>query len=109
MRKTAVALLLTALLAVLTACSASHEFHGGAPLGREDLESMSAALFDEETTASAETDAPGTVYWTEDGEVYHLDRSCPYLAKSAHIKSGPRNNAVMLYGKDRPCSACGKE
>ena len=109
MYRRAAILLSFLLLMSLTACSTAHEFEGGKPINIEDLESMSAALFQTEALSPTETDIPGTVYWTESGQVYHRDRNCPYLAKASSVKSGPVSNAVQLYGKDHPCSACGEE
>ena len=102
-------LLLIAVITVLalTACSPSHDFEGGHPISREDLESMSEALFDTEAPTEDETSPPGIVYWTDSGSVYHRDPNCRHLTKAEKVKSGYIGNAEM-YGKDRPCSVCGE-
>ena len=98
-----------ALVMLCTAsCSPTHDFDAGRPISREELESMSAALFVTDVPTEVETYPPGTVFWTEGGSVYHRDRACRHLAKAIEVKSGYVSNARM-YGKDRPCSTCGGE
>ena len=103
-------LFLTAAIAFLclAACAPSHDFDGGRPINREDLESMSAAFFSTEAPTEGETYPHGIVFWTEGGSVYHRDRYCRHLAKATEVKSGYVGNA-RIYGKDRPCSVCGEE
>ena len=102
--------LFTTVIAVLllTACAQTDRFEGGRPISREDLESMSAALFETESPTESEPHSPSVVYWTEGGSVYHRDPHCSHLAKADKVSSGYVGNAIM-YGKDRPCSLCGEK
>ena len=45
----------------------------------------------------------GIVYWTPNGEVYHLRRNCRTLARSRTVYSGTRAQS----GKSRACKVCG--
>ena len=61
-----------------------------------------------ETTSPAEAgvqrfSGAGTVYWTPNGEVYHLSSRCRTLSRSRTIYSG----TVAESGKSRACSVCG--
>ena len=92
----------------------------------QNADSLSAAGVIDETTYNAllssdapqkETNAPettattdmgrmtgaGTVYWTPNGEVYHLSSHCRTLSRSRTIYSG----TVAESGKPRVCSICG--
>lgn len=44
-----------------------------------------------------------TVYWTENGKVWHTTPNCPSLARSGNIKSGTAEES----GKERVCRRCG--
>lgn len=44
-----------------------------------------------------------TVYWVDNGEVYHLTKDCISLKRSTGIHSG----TVAQSGKSRVCSNCG--
>lgn len=44
-----------------------------------------------------------TVYWTPNGKVYHLSRSCSTLSKSRTVYSG----TISESGKSRACYVCG--
>lgn len=107
MRRFILCVILTLPLLTLSACAPSHEFEGGRPISREELESMSEALFETEAPTEGETSLPGIVYWTDSGSVYHRDPNCRHLTKAEKVKSGYIGNAEM-YGKDRPCSVCGE-
>ena len=108
MRRLISCVVLAVVLLSVTACTPTHDFDAGRPISREELESMSAALFDTEAPTEGETDPPGTVYWTAGGSVYHRDRNCRHLSDATDVKSGLVGNARM-YGKDNPCSVCGGE
>ncbi len=62
-----------------------------------------------ETTAQpmGDPDSTGTVFWVDNGEVWHIKESCPSLSRSKNIRSGSVDNA-MKAGKSRVCKRCGK-
>lgn len=47
-----------------------------------------------------------TVYWVENGEVWHTKSSCPSLSRSKKIISGSLSDAKSA-GKERVCKRCG--
>ena len=96
--------------ALLTACTPTDDFEAGRPVDREELASLSAELFTEaEEPATADGfSTRETVYWTEGGSVYHRDRDCYHLKRAENVVSGSVKNA-WKHGKERVCSACGKE
>lgn len=49
-----------------------------------------------------EIGVPGTVYWTPNGSVWHIDPNCPSLARSKVVNSG----TVEQSGKSRGCKKC---
>ena len=108
MRRFLPCLVLAMVLLSVTACTSAQDFDGGRPISPEELESMSAALFETEASIEGETAPSWMVFWTDGGSVYHRDRNCRHLSKATDVKSGPVGNAKM-YGKDSPCSACGGE
>ena len=102
------ALLLTALL--LSACTSAGDFEAGRPLDSGELASLSAEVF---TTAAEPETADGfatreTVYWTEGGIVYHLDRDCPHLKRAERVIEGSVKHA-WSEGKERVCTTCGEK
>ena len=101
-------LIIVALL-LLSSCSA-HDFVGGRPVTPEDLESISAGIFETvDEPDAAETDKGGigihsTVYWTPDGKTYHASRRCPRLNGQYTVKD---STLMTAEGKGlRPCSDC---
>ena len=96
--------------ALLTACTPTDDFEAGRPVDREELASLSAELFTEgdESTAADGFSTRETVYWTEGGSVYHRDPDCYHLKRAENVVSGSVKNA-WKHGKERACSACGKE
>ena len=83
------ALLLALIL--LPSCSPSDRFEGGRPVTPEELESISAEVFGTDgDTAETETEAAinlnTTVYWLENGSVYHTDPDCSHLEGKRSIK-----------------------
>ncbi len=67
----------------------------------------------EETTLSQVSDSSmptetsdSTVYWTENGEVWHTRTSCSSLKRSKNLTSGSIEQAILA-GKDRVCKRCG--
>ena len=91
-------------------CSPTDGFDGGHAISKEDLESMSAALFDGENVPTESAPAyshrePNTYYWTENGHVYHKYRDCIYLKNADRVKSGSLIVA-QANGKESPCSSC---
>ena len=96
--------------ALLTACTPTDDFEAGRPVDREELASLSAELFTEgdESTAADGFSTRETVYWTEGGSVYHRDPDCYHLKRAENVVSGSVKNA-WKHGKERVCSACGKE
>lgn len=43
------------------------------------------------------------VYWTDSGDVYHIDRNCQHIRNRTNVHSG----TVAESGKDRVCKTCG--
>lgn len=43
------------------------------------------------------------VYWTDSGDVYHVDRDCQHIRNRTNVHSG----TVAESGKDRVCKTCG--
>lgn len=66
----------------------------------EDDQSVESERVSEAVTGS------GIVYWTENGEVWHLNPECRYLKNKAVI-SGSEEEAAEA-GKKRVCSTCSK-
>ncbi len=65
----------------------------------------------EEIEDGKEEKTGGTVYVTENGEVYHLSLSCPYIHPALELVafskiSDYRNSSGKKY---KPCNVCGKE
>ena len=101
---------LAILLLLLPSCSSTGDFDGGKPITKDDLESMSAALFDGENLPAESAPAyshrePNTYSWTENGRVYHKYRDCIYLENADRVKSGSLIVA-QANGKESPCSSC---
>ena len=69
-------------------------------------ERLCAACAKKQPSAPGEEQADSVCYYTAGGSVWHYDRSCGALARSADVLSGTVN-AAMLDGKTRPCSRCG--
>ena len=59
-----------------------------------------------EDSTHSEIDGVETVFWTKNGEVWHLSRDCRYI-KSSTVVSGSLEEAIEQ-GKSRACSSCGK-
>ena len=103
-------ILIAVLPLLLTACTPTDGFDGGHPISKEDLESLSAELFTEESdpveTRPPYTDRePNTYYWTENSRVYHRYRDCVHLKNAKQIESGSLISAKAA-GLDTPCSSC---
>ena len=62
----------------------------------------------EEMQANAVALGDGTVYWTESGGVYHLNKDCGHIINSTEIYSGTAA-AAMEAGKSRPCKSCAQK
>ncbi len=93
------------LLFALTACTADR-FEAGNPINKEDLESVSLALFG----TMAETEPPkkypaGTVFWSPTGTVYHADPDCYHLRRAETVQHGSISKAYTD-GVKKPCSHC---
>jgi hypothetical protein len=59
-------------------------------------------------TTEVPTENAGTVvYWTQNGEVWHLKQDCRYL-KNKTVLSGSPEDAITS-GKKRVCSGCGQD
>lgn len=50
-------------------------------------------------------ESPLTVYYTENGKVFHTDHRCVYLRRSASVLQTSVEVAALA-GKTRPCSGC---
>lgn len=56
------------------------------------------------TTSEASSLPQGQiVYWTDSGDVYHIDRNCRHIRNRTNVHSG----TVAESGKDRVCKTCG--
>ena len=61
----------------------------------------------QEGLAQAENLLKGeTVYWTEYGTVYHLDRDCQHIVNSTSVSDGTIQEATEVQGKSRLCKTC---
>lgn len=82
---------------------------GGASGGNDDsIADGGASGGDAETPTPSDaggafTPNGATVYWTENGKVWHTTPNCPSLARSGNIKSGTEEES----GKERVCRRCG--
>lgn len=82
---------------------------GGAGGGNENsIANGGASGGDAETptpsdAGGAVTPNGATVYWTDNGKVWHTTPNCPSLARSGNIKSGTAEES----GKERVCMRCG--
>ena len=58
--------------------------------------------------SSAGETVTGVVYWTEQGSVYHVSRTCQYIRdrKDEAVQSGGIEQARAA-GKERACKICG--
>ena len=96
---------------LLPSCASSDGFSAGQPLTKDELASLSAELFTAseepgETSPTYTDREPNTVYWTENGSVYHKYRDCYHLRNAKTVKSGTVLTA-RTNGKERVCSECG--
>ena len=71
----------------------------------EDLPGIAAAVLYYQQT-SDRADAPGCVYWTAGGTVWHLSDDCTALSRSKQLHSGSVSQAEDA-GKHRSCRKCG--
>lgn len=60
-----------------------------------------------EPPARNEPDSTQTVFWVDNGEVWHRTKECPSLSRSKNIRSGS-SDAAMNAGKTRQCKRCYK-
>lgn len=58
------------------------------------------------TSEIVETAVSDTVYWVQNGEVWHISINCPSLSRSKNILSGSQTDAKAA-GKSRVCKRCG--
>ena len=110
MRRTVI-LLIASLLLLLPSCAPSDDFQGGRPITKEDLESMSSALFETTSepsdTETVEPDPDRTVYWLESGSVYHSDADCSHIAGKENVKQSTAEEAEA--NGRRLCKTCEKK
>ena len=116
---------------MMVACAHTPEEMGGVPVTPEMLESVSRSISEQNATepigeseipssktalqssssqepfsqVSENSIMPDTVYWTENGTVYHLDDRCSTLRRSEHILQGSIEDA-LLAKKERACKSC---
>lgn len=77
----------------------------GETVSIEELEKMT---FGNETSiVSQEQHCSDIVYWTDSGEVWHIDKECSSLKKAREIFSGTESEAIA-HNKKRICQKCGK-
>lgn len=73
---------------------------------REILEQMKETETAEaEPSTETESTLPQEVYWTENGTVWHADKSCGHISKKQELQCGSVEAAVS-FGKERGCSFC---
>ena len=74
-------------------------------LGRQQVPVTSVTSVATPATMSEVSDLPQgqIVYWTEGGDVYHIDRNCQHIRNRTNVESG----TVAESGKDRVCKTCG--
>lgn len=102
------------LCATLAACRAQKDFSGGKALTPEEMNALKDTLSEKEKPqepsvepAPAPTpDETDRCYYIQSGGVYHLDRSCSYIAENANVISATVAEAQNA-GKTRACSRCG--
>ena len=109
MRRLFLLFLLLALIFLPSCAHSPNDFSAGRPITKDELASLSAELF---TEAEEPDTADGyhnfeTVYWTEGGSVYHLNRDCYHLKRAENVISGSVKHA-RKEGKERVCSTCGE-
>lgn len=119
----------------LTGCRTQSAFSAGTPLSADELEVLRSSLSEggeieptegeislpetsenggdsaneEGNASSGEFDENKTdIYYTENGTVYHTNRDCSYLKKSANVICGSVAQAEQS-GKAQICSACTDE
>ncbi|MGI6167480.1 MAG: hypothetical protein ACOYIA_05020 [Eubacteriales bacterium] len=117
-KSVAFAVFLLCLLVVLSGCSeyslSGGDFYAGETITPDKLAAISesiaaaASTSTEKETKPPDTDTEGNiiVYWTKSGGVWHYDRSCSSLARSAAVESGTIEEAEKA-GKSRTCLKCG--
>ncbi len=118
--------LLCAALLCLSGCTPSDRFSAGESLNREELASISEAIFgsDSESGVPQESDAStssesgsesgsaaepppdGTAYWLDGGSVYHLYSDCYHIRKSEAVDSGTAEDAYRKAGIEKACGTC---
>ncbi len=69
---------------------------------QEEVTAAPATQKVDPVTEAPADNVPTTVYWTENGEVWHRSRSCPSLTRSKYILSGTTEQS----GKTRGCQRC---
>lgn len=82
----------------------------GETVSIEELEGMTFGNETRENNAkevSQEQHYSDTVYWTDSGEVWHIDKECSSLKKAREIFSGTESEAIA-HNKKRICQKCGK-
>ncbi len=93
---------------VLTACTPTDRFDAGHPIDREELASISAAVFETVGEPDAgDTYPKGTVHWTQGGSVYHTDAGCYHLKRADEVLHGTVGEAEAA-GKEKLCATCEK-
>lgn len=118
MRKISILILIAISLAVFCSCSILSfdrtEIRGGTPLNKEELENIKSDIFadndvDSSINEDSEVGSPNendvTVYWTENGSLWHTHQDCRYLKNSTNIISGTQAEAEAS-GKSGLCSSC---
>ena len=107
MHKRILIFLMGCLLLIGAVACTRDTFQAGRPITKEELLSMSEALF----TEAPEPDViypEGTVHWTAGGSVYHTHADCSHLRRSKEILHGTLDEAIDA-GKDKICSSCEKK
>lgn len=101
------------VLIILTDRLSYRQFDKKAGSGIVSSETVSAVLFDDESSAEQtnsessssiemQSNIPELCYWTESGEVYHLYKDCQHIRDSVEVFSGTTENS----GKERCCKTC---
>lgn len=103
------------LCATLSACRAQKDFFGGKKLTLEEMNALKDTLSEKEMPQETPVepvpapmpDEADRCYYIQSGGVYHLDRTCSYIAENANVISATVAEAQSA-GKTRACSRCGE-
>ena len=117
------------LATLLTACATREPFDAGTPMSADDVAALREELLGKQENGNKEennADTPkedntdtsvedntdtsqgATVYWLDNGSVYHTSASCYHIKEKPNVRSGAVADADAA-GKTRLCSACARD